>query len=101
MSAPKLSSRNVLFRWALAGLAAFYLGLCVGGVKAADAVPRNAEAYQADLTRVARFHYGLNAPVATLAGLVHQESSWRSDAQSPVGAQGLTQFMPDTTTWIA
>lgn len=101
MSAPKLSSRNVLFRWALAGLAAFYLGLCVGGVKAADAVPRNAEAYQADLTRVARFHYGLNAPVATLAGLVHQESSWRSDAQSPVGAQGLTQFMPATTTWIA
>lgn len=56
---------------------------------------------QPELTRVARYHYGLEAPIATLAGLVHQESRWRSDATSPVGAQGLTQFMPDTTTWIA
>lgn len=93
--------RSVVFRWALAGLVAFLIGFCAGDARAADAVPRAAGAYQADLTRVARYHYGLDAPVATLGGLIHQESWWRPDAVSPAGAQGLTQFMPGTTMWIA
>lgn len=101
MSRPRVVLRGALFRWALMGVVAFLLGFCAGGVRAGDAIPRAALAYQADLTRVARFHYGLEAPVATLAGLIHQESHWRSEAVSPVGAQGLTQFMPGTTTWIA
>jgi soluble lytic murein transglycosylase-like protein len=39
--------------------------------------------------------------MATFAGQVHQESAWRPDAISPVGAQGMAQFMPATATWIA
>ena len=32
---------------------------------------------------------------------LHQESGWKIRARSPVGAQGMAQFMPDTATWIA
>lgn len=66
-----------------------------------EAVPRDAVRYQRDLTREARAVWGLNAPVATFAAQIHQESRWRADAESPVGAQGMTQFMPGTTRWIA
>lgn len=40
---------------------------------------------------------GVPAPV--LAAQLETESNWRADAQSPVGAQGLAQFMP--ATWEA
>ena len=36
-----------------------------------------------------------------LAGLVRQESSFRADARSWVGARGLTQIMPATGRWLA
>ncbi|NWO05361.1 MAG: transglycosylase SLT domain-containing protein [Alteromonadaceae bacterium] len=101
MSAVITSRQFLLPPWALLCLVVLLLGSCAIGAKPAEAVPRAAAAYQAELTRVARFHYGLQAPVATLAGLIHQESRWQADAVSPVGAQGLTQFMPDTTTWMA
>jgi hypothetical protein len=39
--------------------------------------------------------------VALFAAQVHQESGWREDARSPVGALGLAQFMPGTAAWIA
>ena len=39
--------------------------------------------------------------MAVFAAQVHQESAWRPDAVSHVGAQGLAQFMPATTRWIA
>jgi len=45
--------------------------------------------------------WGLEAPVALFAAQVHQESGWREDARSPVGALGLAQFMPGTAAWIA
>lgn len=64
-------------------------------------VPKDAFAYRGELTRNARAVWGLNAPVATFAAQIHQESRWRADAVSPVGAQGMTQFMPSTTRWIA
>jgi soluble lytic murein transglycosylase-like protein len=37
----------------------------------------------------------------TFAAQLHQESGWRPDAVSPVGAQGLAQFMPATADWIS
>jgi soluble lytic murein transglycosylase-like protein len=48
----------------------------------------------------ARATWGLNAPVATFAAQVHQESGWRPDARSRF-AGGLAQFTPDTAEWIS
>ena len=39
--------------------------------------------------------------MAVFAAQVHQESAWRPDAVSRVGAQGLAQVMPATSRWIA
>lgn len=66
----------------------------------AQPIPRQAEAHRLTLKREAHRIWGLDAPVATFAAQVHQESRWREDARSPVGAQGLAQFMPSTATWI-
>jgi soluble lytic murein transglycosylase-like protein len=68
-------------------------------------VPRLARQYQRELTILAQREFGLGAPVALLAGQVHQESAWRDDVatglvRSSAGAQGLTQFMPGTAKWI-
>lgn len=60
-----------------------------------------AERYRRDLTRIAQAEWGLDAPVATFAAQIHQESRWRFDAKSPVGAQGLGQVMPTTAIWLA
>ena len=83
----------------------YLLVLLVGGllsVRAAAAdIPQGALKHRADLTRNARAVWGLDAPVATFAGQVHQESRWRPEAVSPVGAQGIAQFMPATADWIA
>lgn len=84
--------------------------LLVGYARAADnhfpaagkvvVIPGAAQQYRRDLVRAARLSWGLNAPVATFAAQVHQESAWRPDARSPY-AHGLAQFTPDTADWIA
>ncbi|MES1977523.1 MAG: lytic transglycosylase domain-containing protein [Pseudomonadota bacterium] len=66
----------------------------------AQGIPRDAARHQATLKREAQRVWGINAPVATFAAQVHQESRWREDARSPVGAVGLAQFMPATSNWI-
>ncbi|KHS86774.1 transglycosylase SLT domain-containing protein [Pectobacterium aroidearum] len=63
--------------------------------------PAAAQQYRSDLIRNARLDWGLNAPVADFAAQLHQESGWNSRAVSPVGAQGLAQFMPATSAWIS
>lgn len=63
--------------------------------------PQGTRQYRALLVRTAHASWGMDAPVAVFAAQVHQESAWRADAVSPVGAQGLAQFMPATTKWIA
>lgn len=68
-------------------------------VHGADTIPHAALRYRADLTRNARLIWGLDAPVATFAGQIHQESGWRPDAESKYAA-GLAQFTPDTAKWI-
>jgi hypothetical protein len=62
-------------------------------------VPAKAASYRAELTRAAHSQWGLDAPIAALAAQVHQESGWRPDAVSRVGASGMAQFMPATATW--
>ena len=64
-------------------------------------VPPAAQQHRALLTRTAHAVWGLDAPIAVFAAQVHQESGWRPDAVSPVGAAGLAQFMPGTSAWIA
>lgn len=59
------------------------------------------ERHRNTLVRAARFGFGMDAPIATLAAQVHQESRWQPNAQSPVGAQGIAQFMPATANWMA
>lgn len=65
-----------------------------------DVSPAGARQYQAMLTRNARAIWGLDAPVAVFAAQVQQESGWNANARSPVGAQGIAQFMPSTADWI-
>lgn len=89
------------FAWGLG----FGLGVCLvlvglASLARAESIPANALRHRAELTRCARYAFGLSAPVATLAGQVHQESRWRENAVSPVGARGLAQFMPATSKWI-
>lgn len=64
-------------------------------------IPPDAVKYKRDLVRNARLVWGLDAPIATFAAQIHQESGWRPDAKSPVGATGLAQFMPKTSDWIS
>lgn len=88
-----------LFLWPVL-LLVFVLGVFV--VPRAEAgVPQAAEQHRRTLVRAAHAGWGLKAPIATLAGQVHQESAWRVEARSPVGAQGLAQFMPATADWMA
>lgn len=77
------------------------LGVALSASAQAQPVPRTALAYRSELTRSARSVWGLDAPVATFAAQVHQESGWRPEAVSHVGAAGLAQFMPATSRWIA
>ncbi len=84
----------------------FMTFLCLAMVGALTApalaqVPRDAAKYRAELIRNARFVWGMDAPVATFAAQIHQESGWKPDATSPVGALGIAQFMPATADWIA
>lgn len=80
------------------------IGLILGALMpiiALAEIPAVAERYQRDLTRIAQAEWGLDAPVAMFAGQIHQESRWKFDARSPVGAQGLGQVMPSTAAWLA
>jgi soluble lytic murein transglycosylase-like protein len=73
--------------------------MLAGSALAAETQPRRAQAYRADLTRVAHSTWGLDAPIPVFAAQLHQESSWDVSAVSPVGAIGMAQFMPATAQW--
>ena len=77
-------------------LLAAIIGYLLSPVRAhAFSYPPEAERYRRDLIRSARYVFGMSAPVAVLAGQVHQESAWRENARSSYAA-GLAQFTPDT-----
>ncbi len=56
--------------------------------------------YRSLIVREAQFRFGIPAPAPVIAAQIQQESAWRPDARSPVGAQGLMQFMPATARWV-
>lgn len=78
----------------------FSLALLLPAIAVAQ-IPRDAYRYQRDLIGNARAVWGLNAPIATFSGQVHQESTWKAAARSRTGAAGLAQFMPRTSDWIS
>ena len=92
------------FWWQLFGsVTVAWLLWCGGFFSQARAAqpPHAALQYRDDVVRNARCVWGMSAPVADVAAQLHQESGWRPDAVSPVGAQGLAQFMPATADWIS
>lgn len=93
--------RQVLIAWIGLGLIFLCLLMPALAVAGEPPIPREALRYRGELTRNARLVWGLDAPVATFAGQIHQESAWRAEARSPVGAEGMAQFMPGTARWIA
>lgn len=88
--------------WAVACVfaAASFLLLIAAVQCAMAAPPAAAEHYRGLLTRTAHAEAGLAAPVSTFAAQIQQESAWDTSARSPVGAQGLAQFMPRTASWM-
>lgn len=76
------------------------VGLSVCAALAAP-IPADASRYRLPLIQITQAYCGLGCPSATFAAQIHQESRWNPDAKSPVGAQGMAQFMPATTKWIA
>lgn len=83
----------------------FGFAIGMGAVAAVAApltdIPRAAESYRHLHRQQVQSVWGLNAPTATLAAQVHQESGWNCDAKSIVGALGCTQFMPATAADMA
>lgn len=102
LGAPQLNDSSLSSWIALAITLAVALIILAALALPADAggVPRGAQRYRSALIRSARLELGLAAPVATLAAQVHTESRWDGSARSPVGAQGLAQFMPATREWM-
>jgi soluble lytic murein transglycosylase-like protein len=93
---------------------AFLLGVALGGLatlllleplacgaSGAEAIPRAALKWRSTIVREVRYWWGMAEPRDTFAGQLHQESRYNEAARSPVGAQGLAQFMPSTAAWIA
>lgn len=70
-----------------------------GQAQAAE-LPAAAFQHRATLIREARAQWGMNPPSASFAAQLHQESRWRADAVSAVGAKGMGQFMPATAKWM-
>jgi membrane-bound lytic murein transglycosylase MltF len=72
------------------------LGLSLVMSQANASLPVKSYQYKAIVIKEARQYWGPDANVALFAAQFHQESMWNNDAQSPVGARGLGQFMPGT-----
>lgn len=91
---------RMVFVWALVVWLVVVLLVAVTMASAhAQELPRAAVKHRAELTRIAHAEWGLDAPIAAFAAQIHQESGWRADAVSRVGAQGMAQFMPATASW--
>ena len=90
-----------LSAWQLRTFIMTVLLLCaLPAIALATSIPAQAIQHRSQLIREARVQWGMSAPTATFAAQIHQESTWNADAVSPVGAQGLAQFMPSTARWL-
>lgn len=67
----------------------------------APPIPEASAMYRRWVEQAVTEEWGVEGSTARLAAQIHQESSWNPKARSPVGAEGLAQFMPSTAQWIA
>ena len=58
-----------------------------------EKVPLNTRSYQNEIEAAAEY---TAVEVSLIRAIIHAESAYRADAQSPKGAQGLMQLMPAT-----
>ena len=58
-----------------------------------EKVPLNTQAYQSEIQSAAEFNA---VEESLIRAIIHAESAYQPDAQSPKGAQGLMQLMPET-----
>ena len=66
----------------------------------ANTIPALAYKLKPQLIREVRFWWSVDYQPTIFFGQIHQESIWNPQAISPVGAMGLTQYMPKTWDWI-
>lgn len=71
------------------------------GPHARVTVPEVNAMYRRWVEQAVAEEWGVDGSPARLAAQLHQESRWDAAARSPVGAEGLAQFMPSTARWIA
>jgi len=58
-----------------------------------EKVPLNTQAFRSEIQSAARFN---SVEESLIRAIIHAESAYQVDAQSPKGAQGLMQLMPAT-----
>ena len=58
-----------------------------------EKVPLNTQAFRTEIRSAARFN---SVEESLIRAIIHAESAYQADAQSPKGAQGLMQLMPAT-----
>jgi soluble lytic murein transglycosylase-like protein len=58
-----------------------------------EKVPLNTQAYRAEIRSASQFNA---VDESLIRAIIHAESAYQPDAQSPKGAQGLMQLMPST-----
>lgn len=100
MARRKASGPQVLVWGYIAAMSLILLGTFLMPAQA-QGIPPGAAAHRAEMLRSAWRTFGPSAPTALLAAQIHAESTWRTDATSRVGAQGLAQFMPRTAAEMA
>jgi soluble lytic murein transglycosylase-like protein len=82
-------------------LLALMLFLLATPAVAHDEIPRAALKWRSTIIREVRYWWGMEEPRDTFASQIHQESRFNEEARSPVGAEGMAQFMPGTSAWVA
>jgi soluble lytic murein transglycosylase-like protein len=63
-------------------------------------IPAASYLYRFKLEREVSTRFGNADATSRIAGQIHAESRWKSNAHSAAGAEGLGQFMPETATWL-